>query len=373
MSADRHEVFMQRALNLARKGWGRTHPNPMVGAVIVHQDRVIGEGYHLRAGENHAEVNALADTVKPLPREATLYITLEPCSTQGKTAPCTDAILKSGLAHVVVGAIDPFPKHRGRGISVLREAGLQVETGVFEAECTDLNLLYNHWVSRNASLIAGKVATSIDGRIALKSGESKWITGSAARADVMKWRRLFPAIAVGSGTVKSDNPQLTSRMDDEEWCARRLIFDRSLSTLRHPLPSVYDDGFCDRTTVIADASADDDKVGKLRELGIRIWRYSHPYDAAFWPWLRKKLHQAGLLGVLCEGGSRLLSAMLAARELDYFFAYRAPTIFGDVEAVPSFSGREVIVMSDSIKLRTVRHNQLDDDQLMRGFVVYPES
>ena len=244
---------------------------------------------------------------------------------------------------------------------------------MFEVECTDLNLLYNHWVSRNASLIAGKVATSIDGRIALKSGESKWITGSAARADVMKWRRLFPAIAVGSGTVKSDNPQLTSRMDDEEWCARRLIFDRSLSTLRHPLPGVYDDDFCDRTTVIADASADDDKVERLRELGIRIWRYSHSYDAAFWPWLRKKLHQAGLLGVLCEGGSRLLSAMLAARELDYFFAYRAPTIFGDVEAVPSFSGREVIVMSDSIKLRTVRHNQLDDDQLMRGFVVYPES
>ena len=208
------KLHMERALQLATKGWGKTHPNPMVGAVILDQGLVRGEGYHLQAGDPHAEINALKQLDGNLSTEATLFVTLEPCSTHGRTPPCIDAIIQSGIKRVVVGAIDPNPQHAGRGLDRLRKAGVAVTEGILSKECEDLNILYNYWIKCRSPLIAGKVATTIDGKLATRKGDSKWITGPQARMDVMRWRRLFPAIAVGANTVISDNPNLTSRMEN---------------------------------------------------------------------------------------------------------------------------------------------------------------
>jgi len=266
-----HELFMRRAIELARSVWGTTHPNPMVGAVIVEDAAheceapgvILAEGATSPDGGPHAERVALAahDATAPCPPSpyTTLYVTMEPCSTEGRTGACTDAIIASGIRRVVVGTLDPNPAHAGRGIDILRAAGIEVMTGVLEAECRDLNIIFNHWITANTPLFAAKTATSLDGRIACRTGDSRWITGEAARADVMHWRRLFPAIAVGAGTVAQDNPRLTARIEgEEEWCPIRFVFDGLLSTASRlnsgGLPALYTDEFKHRTIVVTDAA-----------------------------------------------------------------------------------------------------------------------
>jgi len=241
----KHEPFMRRALELARQGWGETHPNPMVGALIVEEGRIVAEGYHAQDGGPHAERLALLARGKPPRPGAIMYVTLEPCSTPGRTGACTDAIIAAGFKHVVVGATDPNPAHAGKGFEVLRSAGIEVTSGVLETECSDLNLIFNHWVVKGTPLIAAKSAVTLDGRMACRTGESKWITGEQARADVHRWRRLFPAIAVGAGTVMKDNPRLTARMAGvEEWCPIRFVFDGLLRTVvDKQLADVYTDEF----------------------------------------------------------------------------------------------------------------------------------
>ena len=178
---------------------GNTHPNPMVGAVIVEQDQVVATGYHKAAGKDHAEVDALRNLGRQPASDAVLYVTLEPCCTHGRTPPCTEAILDAGIRQVYIGTSDPNPKVAGQGIQQLREAGVEVHSGkLLEKQCRDLNLIYNHWISNSLSpLLAGKVATTLDGFTATRDKQSKWITSEQARQDVMRWRRLFPAIAVG--------------------------------------------------------------------------------------------------------------------------------------------------------------------------------
>src|SRR5258708_27838432 len=212
MTRNEHdEVFIRRALTWAKRAWGATHPNTMVGAIIVEDGQVVSEGFHAEDGGPHAERNVLSALGRVPKPGATLYVTLEPCSTQGRTVSCCDAIKAAGIRRVVVGATDPNPEHSGRGFDLLREAGIEVVTGVLEDECTDLNLIFNHWIKTGTPLLAAKSAVTLDGKNATRSGESKWITGDLSRADVMRWRRLFPAIAVGAGTLANDNPRLTSR------------------------------------------------------------------------------------------------------------------------------------------------------------------
>ena len=204
-----HERHMALALEQARNGWGDTHPNPMVGAVIVEQGEVVATGYHQAAGEAHAEVDALRNLGRKPAAGATLHVTLEPCCTHGRTPPCTQAVLDAGFREVHIGTADPNPDVAGRGIQQLRGAGVEVHTGTLEESCRDLNLLYNHWIASHGSpLLAGKVATTLDGFTATRDGHSQWITSEQARQDVMCWRRLFPAIAVGAGTILADDPSL---------------------------------------------------------------------------------------------------------------------------------------------------------------------
>jgi diaminohydroxyphosphoribosylaminopyrimidine deaminase / 5-amino-6-(5-phosphoribosylamino)uracil reductase len=373
MTLAEKESIMRRCVALAQRGWGDTHPNPMVGAAIVEDGAIVAEGWHARAGEAHAEVEALRALRRAPKPGAMMFVTLEPCCTHGRTPPCTEAIIQSGIRHVVVGAIDPNPEHAGRGLDVLKAAGVSVETRVLTDECEDLNLIFNHWITRRAPLIAAKFATTLDGRIATRTGESRWITGEAARADVHRWRRLFPAIAVGAGTAMHDNPRLTARVAGAaEWCPVRFVFDGILRTaMERAAPSLYTDEFRDRTIIVASEQAGTGYVRKLEAAGTRVWVLPGTAGRISVPAFRERCASEGLVGVYVEGGAHLLSELLHAREIDYVFAYRAPVLFADDRAKAPLRGLRTERLDQALRLERVRHASFGDDGLMRGFTVYP--
>lgn len=364
---------MRRALEVARGVWGTTHPNPMVGAVIVEEGQIVGEGATAPDGGPHAERLALLARGKPPRPGATLYVTMEPCSTHGRTGACTEAIIASGIKHVVVGATDPNPAHAGKGFEVLRSAGIEVLTGVLERECADLNLIFNHWIERGP-MLAAKTAITLDGKIACRTGESRWITNEASRADVHRWRRLFPGIAVGAMTVLKDNPRLTSRQDGaSEWCPWRFVFDGLLRTVVDKnLPKVFTDEFRDRTIVVTTPHGGLGYVRKLRDLGIKVWCIDSATQRVAFSDFRKRCAEERIAGVLFEGGAQLVSELIRARQLDYLFVYRAPVLFADDKAKSAFSGLRPEHLDQAVRLTDVRHHTFDDDVMMRGRVAYPD-
>ena len=374
MSAPRHERFMRRAIELAVRAWGRTHPNPMVGAVLVERGRIVAEGFHEAAGRPHAEREALAALGRAPAPGATLYTTLEPCSTAGRTGACTEAILASGLRRVVAGAPDPNPAHAGRGYALLRAGGVEVVAGVLEAECADLNLIFNHWITRAEPLFAGKLAATIDGRIATRAGQSRWITGEAARADVHRWRALFPAIAVGAGTVAADDPRLTARREGlPAECPVRFVFDGRLRSVgAGELPQLYRDEFAGRTVVVTARGAGGEAVRRLEALGVRVWAFEAAGARVPFSRFRARCAAEGITGVFFEGGAQLLSALLAERQLDYLFAYQAPAVLADARAAPALVGLKAESLAQAVRLADVRRAALGEDGLVRGRLVYPE-
>lgn len=373
MHESRDEFFMRRALAQARLGWGNTHPNPLVGAVIVEGDEVVAEGHHAKAGEAHAEVNALRVLGRKARPGATMYVTLEPCCTHGRTPPCTDAIVDAGITRVVVGATDPNPAHAGHGFEVLRAGGVEVIAGVLAEECTDLNLIFNHWITTSRPLLAAKSGVTLDGKVATRSGDSKWITGEKARADGHRWRRLFPAIAVGAGTVRADNPRLTARVDGVEWCPWRFVFDGLLRTVTDKaLPTLYTDEFHDRTIVVTTSHGGMGYVRKLNSLGVKTWVLPSQSPKVNFADFRARCAAEGITGVFFEGGAQVLSELLQARELDYLFTYHAPVFFADDKSKSILRGLRTESLEHAIRLTQVRHEVHGDDTLMRGFVKYPE-
>lgn len=364
---------MRRCLELAREGWGTTHPNPMVGAAVVEKGEIVAEGFHAKAGKAHAEVAALQALGRAPKKDATLFVTLEPCSTQGRTPPCTDAIIAAGIRHVIVGAFDPNPEHQGHGLDVLKAAGVSVESRVLADECNDLNVIFNHWIAHRRPLLAAKVATTLDGRIATRTGDSKWITGEAARMDVHHWRRLFPAIAVGAGTIVRDNPRLTARAGDaREWCPIRLVFDGHLRTAsERELPAVYTDAFKERTIVVAWENSGTGYMRRLEQAGVKVWPLRGVEGRISFPAFRERCAAEEITGVYVEGGPQLLSELLHAREIDYLFAYRAPLLFADDRAKSVIRGLRTEKLDQAIRLDHVHHATFGDDIMTRGFVVYP--
>ena len=350
--------IMGIALGEARKAWGDTHPNPMVGAVIVEGGEVVAKGFHRAAGQAHAEVDALLNLGRKPSAGAEMYVTLEPCCTHGRTPPCTDAIQGSGIKVVRIGTLDPNPDVAGQGVAKLKAAGVDVQVGFQGAECQDLNLIYNHFITQQTPLIAAKVATTLDGYIATRTGHSQWITSGVARQDVMLWRRLFPSIGVGSGTALADNPRLTSRLlGQKEWCGRRFIFDSRLRSLDTKL-KLFDDQFATQTTVVT--TKETDQPGAWILPGDKDGR---PNIEAF----RNRCAQEGITAVYIEGGSELLASFLKSKQLDYLFAYRAPMILADQSAPQAFSGMAPETLDEALALHTVQHASLGDDQLLRGF------
>lgn len=316
---------MRRAIALAEKARGNTHPNPLVGAVLIENGKIVSEGFHARAGTPHAEraaLNALGRKPKP---GATLFVTLEPCSTHGKTGACTDAILAAGISRVVVGTTDPNPAHAGRGLEILRERGVEVAAGVLERECENLNPIFNRCIVHGAPLIAAKCAMTPDGKMFFEPGKRAEITGAAARENVMRERRYFPAIATSSGTVLCDNPSLTARIPGEPvFCPTRFVFDRRGRTLpQADSLAVFSDDFRERTifvTVAETAAARE----RLEPRGVNVWEL--PAETpAFWRAFRERCAGAGIDGVYCECGPTFLRALFAARQADFLYAYVAGT------------------------------------------------
>jgi len=363
------ERLMHRALELAQQAWGQTHPNPMVGAVIVEDGEIVAEGWHRAAGQAHAEVAALNALGRKPATGATIYVTLEPCSTCGRTGACTDAIIAAGLARVVVGAQDPNPAHAGRGLAILREAGIEVTEGVLAVECTDLNLIFNHWIIQKKPFIAAKMAITLDGKFAAASGQSQWVTGAAARADVMRWRRYFPAIAVGANTVLKDNPCLTARIGDGVWCPQRFVFDRSLKTLKSsPLPQIYTDAYAGQTVVLCSASAAVDAKGRAAALGITLWPLPEANGHLDWQAFRARCTEIGICGIYVEVGPTLATRVIEGRLADYLFIYQAPKLMSDSGSVGIGSLRNSQSMDEAFALRELHLASFGDDRLTRGFL-----
>lgn len=373
MNGDDHAGFMRRALAAARRGWGDTHPNPLVGAVLVERGEVVAEGHHARAGEAHAEVSALRALGRRPKRGAVLYVTLEPCCTHGRTPPCTEAITAAGLEHVVVGATDPNPAHAGRGFEVLRAAGVEVVTGVLAEECADLNLIFHHVMATGRPLLAAKAGVTLDGKVATRTGDSRWITGAAARENAHAWRRYFPAIAVGAGTVRADNPRLTARTGGAEWCPWRFVFDGLLRTvLDKAMPAVYTDEFHERTIVVTTPHGGMGYARKLNAMGVKTWVLASNTPKVNFADFRRRCLEEGIHGVFFEGGALLLSELLQARELDYLFSYHAPVLLADDKGRSILRGLRTETLAQAIRLERVRHEVHGDDMLLRGFVRYPE-
>ena len=327
---DFDETMMRRALELARRAWGETHPNPMVGAVLVEDGAVVAEGWHGRDAGPHAERVALAALGRRPVAGATLYVTLEPCSTRGRTGACCDLIREAGIARVVIGATDPNPAHAGRAIGLLRSAGVEVRLGVCSEECADLNLIFNHWITTGLPLLAGKIATTRDGFSIPPPGASRWITGEVARADAHRWRRLFPGILVGAATLQADDPALTRRWTadgvDREECGRRFVLDPLLTTAvaeESAWPRLYTDRWRERTTVVATPAADPHLRVRLEAAGVTVWEQETTRGGTGWGSFALRCAAEGVTGVLIEGGSAVLNVASAAGALGYGFWYEA--------------------------------------------------
>lgn len=363
-------MHMQRAIELAKRAWGQTHPNPMVGAVIVEAGEVVAEGWHHEAGKAHAEVEALNALGRQPKAGATIYVTLEPCSTCGRTGACTDAILKAGISRVVIGAVDPNPEHAGRGIDLLKAAGVEVTSGVLADDCADMNLIFNHWIVEGSPLIAAKMAITLDGKFAAASGHSQWVTSDLAREDSMRWRRYFPAIAVGADTVLCDDPSLTSRVGDEVWCPRRLVFDRYLRIAGDlALPKLYTDEYKERTVVLCASTACQMLKQKLLDHGICVWELPIGEDGHLdWQSFRERCAAEGIAGLYVETGPRLATALIEKQKVDYLYLYQAPKFMSDCAAVGIGSARHTQTMSDAIHLKGVKRAILGEDSLIRGYL-----
>jgi diaminohydroxyphosphoribosylaminopyrimidine deaminase/5-amino-6-(5-phosphoribosylamino)uracil reductase len=270
---------------------------------------------------------------------------------------------------VVVGAEDPNPDHAGRGLTLLRDAGIEVTSGVLEGACADLNLVFNHWISRDTPLVAMKMAMTLDGKFAAASGHSKWVTGAAAREDVMRWRRYFPAVAVGAGTVLADDPSLTARYDGSVTCPRRLVLDRSLRTLASAtLPKLYTDEFANCTNVVCHEGLSKAAYARAEALGLHLWRLPEPDGYFNWAAFRERCVQAQLVGVFVETGPRLATALLEGGVADYAFVYQAPKFMSDASAQGIGSPRETESMESAIQLRQPAMDTFGEDRLIRGFI-----
>jgi diaminohydroxyphosphoribosylaminopyrimidine deaminase/5-amino-6-(5-phosphoribosylamino)uracil reductase len=274
---------------------------------------------------------------------------------------------------VVVGATDPNPAHAGKGFDLLRAGGVEVVEGILARECTDLNLIFNHWIATGRPLLAAKSGVTLDGKVATRTGDSKWITGEKARANGHLWRRYFPAIAVGAGTVRADNPRLTARVDGVEWCPWRFVFDGLLRTVTDKaVPGVFTDEFRERTIVVTTAHGGLGYVRKLNAMGVKVWVLNSNTPKVNFQDFRSRCAQEGITGVFFEGGAQLLSELLQARELDYLFTYHAPVLFADDKGKAILRGLRTEALANAIRLDQVRHEVHGEDALMRGFVRYPE-
>ena len=367
----RDEDFIKLALKLARRGYGATSPNPMVGAVLVKRGEIIGRGWHRGAGAPHAELEAIRDAERrgQNPKGATFYVTLEPCCTQGRTPPCTQAITGAGIKRVVVGATDPNPLHSGRAFEILKHAGIPVIHGVLTRQCEELNEAFNHWIVHRTPFVTVKAAMTLDGKIATAGGESKWITGPQARAHGMRLRQGADAILVGINTILADNPSLTVRTAGEISCShplRRIILD---AQARVPLDAkVVSDHFAAWTTIVVGKAAPVRRVAALRRrvnvLISPLERGVARHPRINLKWLLKQLGGQAVTSLLVEGGGEVNASFLLgglAHRVAFFYA---PKILGGRDSRPGVAGVGLTSVHNQIKLENARWHRLGVDLLL---------
>lgn len=358
------EYYMNKAIRLARKGEGFVCPNPMVGAVVVKHGVVIGKGYHQRYGDLHAERNALRNCVED-PEGATLYVTLEPCCHHGKTPPCTDAIIENKIKRVVVGTTDVNPLVAGKGIEILRDHGIEVKVGVLEEACRNLNKAFNKHISTGIPYVVMKYAMTADGKIATRSGKSKWITGDPARESVHKLRKVLRGIMVGVSTVIADDPMLNCRLSEPHLDPVRIVCDTNLRT---PLTSKIVQTARDIETIIA-TSAPVEQAAKYTELGCKVLSVPKKGDHLDLTLLLKELGLLGIGSILLEGGGTLNYSALNEHLVDEVHVYMAPKIFGGTAKSP-VEGLGIDCPDDAIRLNARKVTFIGSDILIKSEVEY---
>jgi diaminohydroxyphosphoribosylaminopyrimidine deaminase/5-amino-6-(5-phosphoribosylamino)uracil reductase len=361
---DLDQQMMRRALTLARRALGYTCPNPAVGAVIVRDSAIVGEGCHRACGLPHAEAEALARAGKKA-RGATIYITLEPCDHLGRTPSCTEAILAAGIKRVVVGTTDPNPKVRGKGLKRLRQAGLEVVTGVLETDCRDMNRDYNHYISTGLPWVTLKWAMTLDGRIATHSGDSRWISGEAAQRYAHRLRARHAAVLVGLGTVLADDPQLTVRHACGHQPTRIVLDERGELPLNSRLMQTA--GEAPLWVVTTDKSPEEWRrtlVDKGAEVIEMLADQNGHVDIKA---LLSELGRREIMSVLVEGGSKVLGSFFAVGLWNKVCAIIAPKMAGGEKAPGPIGGIGIAKMADAIMLAEVKWRKLGCDLVIEGF------
>ncbi len=360
------EKYMRIALRLAEKAAGRTSPNPMVGAVVVKNGRVIARGWHKKAGEPHAEVIALAKAGSSA-KGATLYVTLEPCSHVNKrTPPCSPLVIQSGVKRVVIAMIDPNRKVSGGGIRAIRKAGIEVVTGVLEPEARLLNEAYIKFITKGVPFVTLKIAQTLDGRIATAKGDSKWITGAKAREEGHKLRDRNDAILVGINTVLKDDPALTARIPDGRDPVR-VIVDSRLSI---PLNAkVLTQRSTAKTVVAALASAPRTKVNCLQATGVEVLFVKSNRGRIDLPDLMKELGKQDIMSVLIEGGAEINASALKAGIVDKIVMFIAPTLMTGRDSLCSIGGSSPVKLDHAVKLSEVTAQFVGPDLKIEGYVM----
>ncbi|QLA17994.1 bifunctional diaminohydroxyphosphoribosylaminopyrimidine deaminase/5-amino-6-(5-phosphoribosylamino)uracil reductase RibD [Desulfolutivibrio sulfoxidireducens] len=359
---------MRQALALAAKSRGLTAPNPAVGAVLVHDGQVVASGRHEVCGGPHAEVACLADAARKGvdPAVCAMYVTLEPCNHHGRTPPCSQAVLAAGIQRLYVGCPDPNPDVTGGGADFLRAHGVQVHTGLLERECRDMIADFLVWKTTTRTYNPLKLAATLDGRIACRTGHSQWITGQAARRRVHELRARYDAVLVGGQTFRADNPGLDPRLSPAPaWAKNPLAV---VLTSQLPDPATDCRLLRDRPTqtlfLTDSASAASETASRLRDIGVRVFSLGEPGRMSLVRAFTTLRAEAGCHTVLCEGGGRLGLSLLAAGLADEFLLFLAPKILGDELAVPLFSGRRAESMDQALGLRPTASERLGDDLLL---------
>ena len=350
--------YMLQAIQLAKQGEGWTNPNPMVGAVIVKNGRIIGKGYHKKCGELHAERNAIASLTESA-EGATIYVTLEPCCHYGKTPPCTEAIIEQKIKRVVIGSRDPNPKVSGKGIKMLQEAGIEVIEDFMREECDRLNPVFFHYITTKTPYVVMKYAMTLDGKIATKTGASKWITGEAARAEVLHMRHRYMGIMAGIGTVLADDPMLNVRV--EGWKSPiRILCD---SGLRIPLDGqiVKSAGKYRTIVAYADSENTEAKRKRLHEMGVETICCPDENNQVDLKKLMRYLGEEGIDSILLEGGGTLNDSALRAGIVQEVQAFIAPKLFGGMNSKTPVEGIGVRFPSEAVKLKCTDICQIGED------------
>jgi diaminohydroxyphosphoribosylaminopyrimidine deaminase/5-amino-6-(5-phosphoribosylamino)uracil reductase len=358
--------YMKRALELAQKGIGYTKPNPLVGAVIVKDNRVIGEGWHEYFGGPHAEINAFRNAAENV-EGATMYVTLEPCSHYGKTPPCAKAIVEKKIKRVVISMIDPNPLVAGNGIKILKDNGIEVTSGILELESKKLNEIFIKYITTKLPFGILKTAMTLDGKIASSIGDSKWITNEYSRQYVHEIRHRVAGIMVGIGTVMADNPELTTRLQHKEGVdPTRIIVD---STARIPLESKVLNLVSKAKTIIATSeSADKRKIESLIEKGAEVIVTPMKDNKVDLQYLMQQLGQRGIDSVLVEGGAALNFSALQERIIDKVISFIAPKLIGGKEAKTPVGGEGFDYIRNAILLDDIGISRFNEDIMIEGYI-----